>query len=153
MMKRTLKVVVATFVVLAILCGVVVVQFSLHSHDAARIVNRQLSNATEEQSTEHESLFGALDSIKPNRFISSLLVVITAVLCVEYVFHVLHLFTEDSPFHKVVRALEKELMIVGCTAFIFKVSINVTHFLSEEWFFALEFSGNLHIFNYPHSIY
>lgn len=106
---------------------------------------RQLESSTTDDhgaaESGHESLFGALDNIQPNRFILSLLIVISAVLCVEYIFHLLHLFTVDSPFHKVVEALEKELMIVGCTAFIFKISINVTHFLSEKWFFALEFSG------------
>jgi hypothetical protein len=103
----------------------------------------QLSNDDHSSSTSHESLFGGLHTMKPSLFLLSLLIVIGAVLIVEYLFHWLQVVTDDSPFRKVVTALEKELMIVGCTAFIFKISLTGSSFISLEWLFALEFSDLL----------
>lgn len=121
-----------------------------YAADISSAVSEFQLSATHEGGEQHRSLsaaahslFGSLYYINSTDLIISLIIVTFIVLFVEYLFHTLHLFTEDSPFHKVITALEKELMIVGCTAFLFKIVINVTHFLTPDWFFALEFSDLL----------
>lgn len=87
------------------------------------------------------SLFGSLSSLEPDIFMYSLMLVIVAVFCVEYFFHSLHTATHETPFNKLIQAVEKELMVVGFTAFCFKVIINAGSFIDERWLFSLEFSG------------
>lgn len=99
-------------------------------------IRRQLSGGT-------VSLFGALEEMDGGTFMVSLLIVVGGVLTLESIFHGLHHFTLDTPFNDVVNAIEKELMVVGCTAFIFKIVINATTNLSHDFFFALEFSDLL----------
>eukprot|EP01031_Cornospumella_fuschlensis_P043471 gene43471-53149_t len=70
------------------------------------------------------SLFGSLEFIEGKTLMIGILVVVGAVLCLETLFNFLHSFTAETPFHDVVSAIEKELMVVGCTAFILKIVIN-----------------------------
>lgn len=90
-----------------------------------------------------ESLFGAMETIEGKTLMLSLLIIVGGVLCLESIFHALHHFTLETPFNDVVIAIEKELMVVGCTAFIFKIVINAQTQLSHEFYFALEFSDLL----------
>jgi hypothetical protein len=72
-----------------------------------------------------------------------LIIVVAAILCTEAAFKILHIFTDESPFHHVIHALEKELMTVGVTAFLFKVILNTVANIDESWKYALEIGGNL----------
>lgn len=101
------------------------------------------SGATTEgqSSSSSHSLFGIMVDIRSYTGSISIIVIVFAVLFVEKVFHGLHALTHDTPFQDMVSAIEKELMIVGSMAFIFKVIINTTSFLNEEWLVALEYAG------------
>lgn len=93
---------------------------------------------------EHEPiLFGAyaVYYFTTGEFFVMVLVVIGFVLLVEFLFHVFHFLTHESPFDKMIIAVEKELMTVGFTAFIFKIIINSTHVLKSEWLHAFELAG------------
>jgi hypothetical protein len=92
-----------------------------------------------------ETLFGSLGRFKPKIVAAALAIIVGTVLAMEYLFHGLHELTHDTPFHKMVSTIEKELMIVGCTAFLFKIFVNTTTFLEHNWLFALEYSGLLTI--------
>jgi hypothetical protein len=93
-------------------------------------------------STAHAfSLFGAISGLGVYAGTISVLIIVLAVQCVEYVFHLLHVITHDTPFNKMVQSIEKELMGVGFTAFAFKIMVDTTHFLDLEWFHALEYAG------------
>eukprot|EP01032_Pedospumella_encystans_P007663 gene7663-9168_t len=73
----------------------------------------------------------------------SVIIIVFAVQMVEYFFHLLHTFTHDTPFHRMVQSIEKELMVVGFTAFMFKILVDTTHFLDLDWFHALEYADIL----------
>eukprot|EP01034_Spumella_vulgaris_P035430 gene35430-43685_t len=70
----------------------------------------------------------------------SIIIIIVAILCIQSVFHALHAFTHETSFRHMVTQIENELMIVGCSAFIFKVIVNTTSFLDSHWAHALEFA-------------
>ena len=69
----------------------------------------------------------------------SVVIVIFAVVALEKFFHLLHLLTKDSAFNKMILRIEKELMIVGSTAFIFKLISSST----SNWIDALDFADLL----------
>jgi len=71
----------------------------------------------------------------------AVIIIVGAVQCIEYSFHSLHLITHDTPFNQMVQSIEKELMVVGFTAFIFKIVVNTTNFLELEWYHSLEYAG------------
>lgn len=87
-------------------------------------------------------LFGSLELLEVDKWSVSLVIVVCSVLLIEGIFHLVHILTEDTPFHKVIVALEKELMIVGVTAFMFKIILNSIANLDVMWKFALEIAGN-----------
>lgn len=87
------------------------------------------------------SLFGSISSITPTIGTISIIIIIVAILCIQSVFHTLHAFTHETSFRHMVTQIENELMIVGCSAFIFKVILNTTSFLDPHWAHALEFAG------------
>jgi predicted tellurium resistance membrane protein TerC len=74
-------------------------------------------------------------------FTIMVIVVIVAVLGIEFMFKCLHHFTHDSPFNKMITRIEKELMSVGFTAFLFKIIINSSDLLKNEWLHAFELAG------------
>lgn len=84
-----------------------------------------------------------MNSIDSELLAVAIIIVVGAVLTAEYLFHGLHIFTHDTPFNHLIVAIEKELMVVGCTAFILKVVLNTSDFLEYEVFFALEFADLL----------
>ena len=88
-------------------------------------------------------LFGGLDSIQPSILIYSLLIVVVGVLSLEFLFSVAHKYTAGTPYDELVIALEKELMIVGCTAFLFTIYLNQESVLSYKWVFAIEYADLL----------
>lgn len=124
-------------------CSCNVISPSKH-YDANENVERFLSSTdngnVKNAETEH-SLFGSVDALNAVIGTVAIVIIIAAVQLVEYLFHSLHGLTHDTPFEQMVATIEKELMIVGCTAFIFKIIINVKHFLSTDWFYALEYAG------------
>ena len=87
------------------------------------------------------SLFNTLGLIDPKITMVAIIIIVAAVLTLEGLFHMLNEVTRDTTFHKMVSAVEKELMLVGCTAFIFKIIVNSEIHLSEEYFIALEYAG------------
>lgn len=72
-----------------------------------------------------------------------LAVIIASVIAVDLLFHGLTHLTDDTPFAKMIHAIEKELMIVGFTAFIFKILINSSEVITGDYLYALEFAGKL----------
>lgn len=91
--------------------------------------------------TSHFSLFGGMTSLDVFIGTMSVIIIVAAVQFVEYLFHILHVITHDTPFNQMVQSIEKELMVVGFTAFIFKIIVNTTAFLELEWFHSLEYAG------------
>ena len=51
------------------------------------------------------------------------------------------MFVLLQPFYKVIPALEGELMVIGFTAFVFKIYLNAASSISPEYHYALEYSG------------
>ncbi len=94
------------------------------------------------------SLFGSLSYILIFQGSLSVVIIVFAVLAVEKAFHGLHTITHDTPFADMVSAIEKEMMIVGCMAFIFKIIISTSSFLNADWLHALEFAGIKIIHNF-----
>lgn len=103
------------------------------------------SSSEEASEASHSSLnlFGSLVSIDVVQGTVAIFIIVFAVLLVEKIFHGLHSITHDTPFQDMVSAIEKELMIVGCMAFAFKIIINTTSFLDASWLHALEYAGSL----------
>jgi len=89
----------------------------------------------------HSSLFGIFTTLNPQFTTIMVLIVLGVVLTVETSFELLHKITEESPFDAVISAIEVELMNVGFTAFVIKIIINTTDFLTDEQFIALEYAG------------
>lgn len=89
------------------------------------------------------SLFGGISGLNIYMGTVSVIIIVFAVQLVEYSFHLLQTITHDTPFHRMVQSIEKELMVVGFTAFMFKILVNTTSFLSLGWFQALDYAGAL----------
>lgn len=92
------------------------------------------------ETSSHVSLFGSVSHIEPIVGTVALVLIICAVLVLQSIFHGLHAFTAETSFTTMVVRIENELMIVGCSAFIFKIIVNTTDFLDEKWSLALEFA-------------
>ena len=110
----------------------------------------ETSNSTHcsEHAAHEQTLFGAtaVYSASKQEFFVMVVIVIGFVLVIDFFFHVLHFLTHESPFNKMINAVEKELMTVGFTAFVFKIIINSTgtaDFLSEAWLHAFELAGKI----------
>ncbi len=84
-------------------------------------------------------IFGAMPRLDP--FISSIsmIIIVSVVLAVEKALHYLHEFTHDTAYEEMVHAIQKELMIVGTMAFVFKIILQITT-LPYDWVLALEFA-------------
>ncbi len=94
------------------------------------------------ENSESFSLFGGGQNIKAESAVYGLIVTIVIIGTLESMFHVLHDLTNDTTFQELVSAVEKELMIVGSMAFVFKIILNSDTELSTETNHAFEFSGN-----------
>ena len=74
--------------------------------------------------------------------VASLVIVVCSVLLVEKAFHHLHYIVHDTPFDAMLQSIEKELMIVGTMAFMFKIILNIAK-MPHMWVLALEFADML----------
>lgn len=92
-------------------------------------------------SAHKESLFGSMDSLNITSGSTSILIIVFFVFLIEKIFHMSHKLARETPFYSIVAAIEKEMMIVGCVAFFFKVIVNLSHFLDKEWLHSLEYAG------------
>jgi hypothetical protein len=124
--------------------------FEISNHDNNII--RKLSNisnvtsnhnetSTHHSTTESGGIFGSLSHIDYKIGTASLLITVLAVLIIEQQFLQLHHLTLETAFNAMINKIEKELMIVGCTAFLFKIVAFNTTILTGDWFHALEFAG------------
>lgn len=100
-----------------------------------------LGGAHDTSSCETQSLFGSLGHISAVDGSTSVLIIIVAVIMTEKLFHGLHILTHDTPFQDMVSAIEKELMVAGCMAFIFKITVNTTTSIEGGYLHALEYAG------------
>lgn len=101
-------------------------------------------------STEHSSstsLFGILSHLDPLIGTMSFVIIAAVVVFVETMFHYLNEATHDTPFHQIIPAVEKELMIAGCTAFAFKIIVNAAENMNTDWYHSLEYAGNIITFH------
>ena len=90
--------------------------------------------------THEESLFGLLIALDPIISTVAFLIIVGAVLLVDFIFHKLNYFAHDTSFENLVPAIEKEMMIAGCTAFMFKVVVNTIGNWDVQWFLSLEYA-------------
>ncbi|RYG94396.1 hypothetical protein EON65_57560, partial [archaeon] len=98
----------------------------------------------DDHSSAPPSLFAIVTHLDVNQGTTSVIIVVAAVLCVEYIFHILHELTFDTAFEHLVPNIEKELMIVGCTAFILKIIVTTdSAMISADWLHALEYADIL----------
>lgn len=67
------------------------------------------------------SLFGSVNQIDSMKGSISVLIVIAAVFMIENFFEYMDELTEDTPYENVVRQIQRELMTVGCMAFVLKL--------------------------------
>jgi hypothetical protein len=97
---------------------------------------------TSHSSAAESSLFGIISELDPVIGTVAFIIIVAAVLFVEFLFGGLHVMAHDTPFQHLIPAVEKELMIAGCTAFVFKIIVNATNQgLSHKWLLGLEYAG------------
>lgn len=109
---------------------------------SSRILSSSESSTSSESGSSSASLFGIISHLDPLIGTISFIVIVGAVLIVEFLFHILHVSTHDTPFQHLIPAVEKELMIAGCTAFTFKIVVNAAdNGLDEMWIECLEYAG------------
>ena len=101
----------------------------------------QSEETTDNDDSQAYTLFGAITSLKVIAGTVSVLIIVAAVHMTEFVFHLLHEVTNDTPFAKMAQIIEKELMGVGFTAFCFKILLNTTSFLDAAWFHGIDYAG------------
>jgi hypothetical protein len=118
------------------------------SHLSQSIPKDSLNNEGEHrQLSGGGSLFGIVSQLDPIIGTLSFIVIVGAVLFVELLFHELNHMAHDTPFQHLIPAVEKELMIAGCTAFTFKILVNATnHTIPANWYAALEYAGKSYDF-------
>jgi hypothetical protein len=99
-------------------------------------------HGTSSHSSTESSLFGIISELDPVIGTVAFIIIVAAVLFVEFLFGGLHVMAHDTPFQHLIPAVEKELMIAGCTAFVFKIIVNATNEgLSHKWLLGLEYAG------------
>ena len=135
------------------------------------MVKPDSSNAIEvldydEHSNTIVSLFGCLHLLDTMRLAVSFVITMIFVMIIEWIFHRLHEFTQDTAFHSMITgsysstrfykyqydqfkffllvlkliAIQKELMIVGFMAFLLKVIVNAQEHIDHDWYSAIEFA-------------
>ena len=91
----------------------------------------------------NHSLFHAISSLPIDIGSTSVIIIIAFVLLLGQFFRTLHIITFETSFNKMVSRLEEELMIVGCSAFIFKIIVNTIEITDESWLLSLEYAGKV----------
>lgn len=122
----------------------------IHNSLETDFIHRHLSsNSTEgvthEASKAHHNIFNSLNTLTVTIATISVLIIIASVFLVEFFFDKLSELADDTPFRQLLIAIEKELMVIGCMAFIFKIISNLNVIESESWIFALEYAGLIKI--------
>ena len=75
-------------------------------------------------------------------FLQSILIIASVVFLLDKIFDILSEKTIETPFNELIKVIEKELMIVGFTAFVFKIVLgSKTKGLDSEMIHGLEFAG------------
>ena len=70
----------------------------------------------------------------------SIVIVIISVVLLEKIFRFLHFLTKDTAFSNMILRIEKELMIVGSTAFVFRLIVTPSSLSTSEWVGALNYA-------------
>jgi len=119
--------------------------FQNHRHLSSSTTTSTGSDGCPEVVSETgEPLFGSLISITyPKILIISVIATICFVKFVDEAFEKLQSSTAESAFREMISTIQNELMTVGLSALFLKIICNSSHFLSHEWFFALELSDIL----------
>jgi hypothetical protein len=111
------------------------------------VVHHGNSTGTEDHTTGHigghPSLFQALSAIHVESGTYSIFIIVAFIMILKQLIHAVHALTHDTPFYEMISKIEEELMLVGASAFIFKVILNTTDFGSVEWAYPLEFAETL----------
>eukprot|EP00981_Chlorochromonas_danica_P006344 scaffold1365_cov163-Ochromonas_danica.AAC.34 len=114
-----------------------------HEEELSRTDSSEVRRWLESEGDSSPALFGIVSHLDVTKGTIGVIAVVAAVLCVEYLFHVLHELTYDTPFEHLVPSLEKELMIVGFTAFLFKIVVTIEQDIDPDWYHALEYADIL----------
>ena len=86
------------------------------------------------------AVFGSMDTLEPESGTFSFLILFAACVSIESMFHLLHSYTHETAYNEILNAIEKELMVAGCLAFICKMLFNSGLFDNENWYSAIEFA-------------
>jgi hypothetical protein len=91
------------------------------------------------------SVLGSIGELDPTTSTIMIIVIVVSVLLVDGAFNLLRDFTRETPFIHIISALERELMIVGFTAFVFRLifSSGSSSILTESEYMSLEFADLL----------
>ena len=89
------------------------------------------------------SIFGSIGEIDSTTLTIMIIIIVSSVLIIEHTFEIFRKLTEETPFRHILSAVEQELMVVGFTAFLFKIVYNNNNFLTSEQFISLEFADIL----------
>jgi len=110
----------------------------LYGHSYGRSLNEgdptsmPTSMPTTIQIEEDLLLFGGFRFLAGQTAAVSFICIVLVILLLEHFFHEIHSLTHDTPFAEMVSAMEKELMIVGCTSFAYKVLLTLTNFMDPS---------------------
>lgn len=98
------------------------------------------------------TLFGAIPHLDVIIGSFSIIIIILAVQAVHSILRFIHEKTQVTPFKHTIIGIENELMVVGLTAFIFKIIVNTSEFLDDDWFHGLEYAEILiPVFSFSYS--
>lgn len=102
-------------------------------------------NETMPDHSEHFSVFGLESSVSldTTSLAVTFFIIIMSVIIIERAFEILSAIADDTPFYNLLPAAEKQLMVAGMTAFIFKIYINSTSDTSSSAIHSLEFADTL----------
>lgn len=103
-------------------------------------VARHLASGTDETMAP---LFGSIGELDSLTLTVMIIIIVTCVLSVEHTFDKLRKLTNETPFRHILATVEQELMVVGFTAFVFKIIFSNNNFLNFNQFLALEFADLL----------
>jgi hypothetical protein len=93
-------------------------------------------------------IFGGLDHIHAETFISAFVIIVAIVVALEKAIALLKRITVDTPFEEMINMILSELMVVGIISIGFTVVMEASHSLDHHWILAIEFAGQ-HIPSYP----
>jgi ABC-type sugar transport system permease subunit len=101
---------------------------------------RFLGNVDDDFEADSNHVFGSYIYIEPLLFFIAIICIVFVVRCIEALFEHLNQSNKDSRFFSHLKQIERELMIVGCTSFIFAMLLVNVVSLPAEWVRALSFT-------------